>query len=78
MSEKLKGRTISDQIRAAVDASDESRYAIANATGLDHAHLSRFMTGQRTLSQDKIDGLCSYLGLRLVMAGNRVQSSKGQ
>lgn len=78
MASRLDGSTISEQIRAAVDLSGQSRYAICQATGLDQAHLSRFMTGERALSQENIDRLCGHLGLQLARVPGRVRASKKQ
>jgi plasmid maintenance system antidote protein VapI len=58
---------LSDQLRAAVDASDMSRYAIAKAIGLDQSVLSRFMAGKSGLAIDTIDRLGGLLGLRIVI-----------
>jgi plasmid maintenance system antidote protein VapI len=56
---------LSDQLRAAVDGSGMSRYAVAKAIDLDQATLSRFMSGKAGLSVGTIDKLGELLGLQL-------------
>ena len=57
---------LSDQLRAAIDASGMSRYAICAAIGLDQSVMSRFMAGASGLSVENIDRLGELLGLALV------------
>ncbi len=59
--------TLSDQLRQAILNSGESRYQIANATGLGEAALSRFVHGERGLSLESVDRIATYLHLRIVM-----------
>jgi transcriptional regulator with XRE-family HTH domain len=56
---------LSDQIRRAVDASDQSRYAICKALGLAQATMSRFMNGKGGLSMEHIDALADLLDLNI-------------
>ena len=63
---KKKPKRFSDQLRQAVEQSDDSRYAIHLATGIDESVLSKFVRGLRGLQMDTVDTLCEYLGLRLV------------
>ena len=62
---KKKPKRFSDQLRQAVEQSDQSRYAIHLATGIDESVLSKFVRGLRGLQMDTVDTLCEYLGLRL-------------
>ncbi len=63
---KTKGKTtVTEQLKKAIDASGQSRYAICKATGIDQAQLSWFMGGECGLSMETVDGLCEYLGLEL-------------
>ncbi len=59
-----KRANLSEQLRAAVDASDRTHYRIALDAEVDHASLSRFMHGSG-LSSDGIDKLAETLGLEL-------------
>ena len=56
---------ISDQVRAAIERSGLSRYAIAQATGIDQAALSRFMARKAGLRLETIDQLGLLLGLEV-------------
>ena len=60
----------SDQVRAAIDASGMSRYAISKAIGLNQSVLSRFMRGGG-LSLDTLDKLADLLGLAVVVKGSK-------
>ena len=66
---------LTDQLRAAIDASEMSRYAIAKAIELQQSTLSRFMAGKSGLSVDTIDKLGVLLGLQLVTTD---KSAKGK
>jgi hypothetical protein len=68
-----KGPPVSEQLRLAIDASGQSRYAICKATGIDQGQLSKFMAGKLGLSIDALDILCAYLGLELRPARRKKQ-----
>ena len=70
-------RRLSDQLRAAIDASGMSRYAVAKAIELDQATMSRFMSGKAGLSVETIDRLGELLGMRLV-ATKKPTKGKGR
>jgi plasmid maintenance system antidote protein VapI len=70
-----KPKTVSERIRAAIHNSDESRYRIAQSSGIDEATLSRFINGKRKLSQDAIDTLAEYFGLELTEKRRRNKRS---
>ena len=60
--------TVTDQLRAAIEAETKRRtlYQVAKGSGVNWAVLSRFLTGERpTLRSDTMDRLCDYLGLEL-------------
>ena len=57
--------TVSGQLRAAILASPETRYRIAQATGVTEAALSRFVRGLRGLDLTSVDKLATHLGLGL-------------
>ena len=69
----MRTRIITEQVRLAIDARGESRYAICKATGIDQGQLSKFMTGKLGLSLDALDVLCAYLGLELKPAVGRTR-----
>jgi hypothetical protein len=56
----------SDQLRAAIAESGQSRYRIAKETGVAEPVLCRFCNHKVGLSMETVDTLCEYLGLRLV------------
>jgi hypothetical protein len=61
-----KPKKVSEQIRDAIRKADVSRYRIALDTGITEAALSRFMSRQRGLGMDALDGLAAYFDLELV------------
>ena len=60
----------SDALRAAVKNSGETRYRIAQETGMTESGLSRFIHGGG-LNLASLDRLAGYLGLELVQMGER-------
>jgi transcriptional regulator with XRE-family HTH domain len=56
---------LSEQIRAAVDASGMSRYRICKELGIAESTMSRFMSGQGGLSMEVLDALAALLGLTI-------------
>ena len=59
-------RKLSDQLRNAIMASDQSRYAMCKQIDLDQSVLSRFVAGKGGLSIESLDKLAEVLGLVLV------------
>jgi plasmid maintenance system antidote protein VapI len=59
-------RTISQQLREAIDASGMSRYRICKELGLPESTMSRFMAGRRGLALSTVDRLGELLSLRVV------------
>jgi len=57
---------MTDQLRKAIDDSGLTRYRIAQDTGIDESTLAKFYHAKRGLSQDSLDRLFEYLGLRIV------------
>ena len=58
---------LSEQLRAAIEKADVSRYEISRATGVSQSTLSKFVLGTRPgLSFDAMDRVGEYLGLELV------------
>ena len=58
-------RTLSDQLRQAIKASDLSRYAICKATGIDQGSMSHFMARQGGFSLPSVEKLVGFLDLEL-------------
>lgn len=67
--------TVSEQLRKAVETCGETRYRIAQETGIPESTLSRFVASGRGLSMANTDRLCAYLGLELTP---RARKRKGQ
>jgi len=67
---------LSDQLRAAIEASELTRYKISQATGIDQAVLSKFMAGTTGLSQASSDAIGELLGLELVVRRKRRVAKK--
>jgi len=57
---------LSDQIRQAVDHCGQTRYRIAQETGISEPTLSRFMSGERGLPMATLDRLADHLSLDIV------------
>ena len=56
---------LSDQLRHAIETCGQTRYAIAKATGISEATLSRFVSGDRGLPMKTLDLLADYLDLNI-------------
>jgi plasmid maintenance system antidote protein VapI len=59
--------SLSEQLKAAILNCGQTRYRIAQETGITEATLSKFVHGHHGLSQETVDVLGEYLGLRLVV-----------
>ena len=70
MVKRSRRVTLSNQVRAAVDASPFSRYQICKETDIAQSAMSRFMSGQGGLSMAAFDRLGEVLGLKII-AGHR-------
>ena len=58
--------TVSEQLKAAIRASNQTHYRIGKETGVDTRTLDRYMEGTRShIRSDTIDLLCDYFGLEL-------------
>jgi transcriptional regulator with XRE-family HTH domain len=62
---------LSEQLRRAVDTCGQTRYAIAKATGISEATLSRFMSGERGLPMKTLDTLADYLDVNITIGKGR-------
>jgi hypothetical protein len=59
-------KTISDQLRAAIRASEMTSYALGKAAdGLNPTVIDLFMRGERSLRLDTVDRLAKVLRLKL-------------
>ena len=63
-----KQSKLSDQLRAAIKASDKSMGRIARESGIDIATISRFVHKRGGLSMDGLDAIGASLGLRFAPA----------
>ena len=68
-SQIKKPKTLSDQLRRAIEQSGMSRYRLAEESGVDAASLCRFVAGQTGLTLKNIDRIGQVIGLRLVIDG---------
>ncbi len=62
-----------DEIRAAIDRSELSRYAISRATGIDQGQLCRLMDGTGGLSVERLERLADALALEIVVRPKKRQ-----
>ncbi len=62
-------KTLSDQIRAAVEASGLPDSRVAEAIGVDKSSMSRFMRGERGLTLNTLDRLGTLLRVQLSADG---------
>lgn len=69
-------RTFTEQLRHLIETSGESYGAIARATGVDKATISRFMNGRGGLSMPNLDALAAHLGWT-VTSKRKPRKSKG-
>lgn len=63
-------KTMSDQVRDAIDASGLSRYRIAKEADVPESSLSRFMAGEG-IGSETLDRIAELLRLELRMRGPR-------
>ena len=56
-----------DEIRYAIEASGQTRYRIAQESGIAESMLSRLRSGERGLSIDALETLADYLGQEITM-----------
>ena len=73
---KRRPKKMTDQMRQAIDDSGLTRYRIAQDTGIDESALAKFYHRKRGLSQDHLDRLFEYLGLRVMMGNEAVTKGK--
>ena len=78
MAMKAKALTFTDQLRRIVETSGMSRYQLSKETGIDESTLSRFVHGERCLSERNLDTLGKYLRLRIVADKPKSKAKKGR
>ena len=66
VNKKRHLKKVSEQLKDAILNCGETRYRIAQETGVTEATLSKYIHGHHGLSQETVDILAEYLGLRLV------------
>lgn len=64
-----------EQIRRAILDSGLTRYALWQRSGVEQSALSRFLSGERTLSLEAVEKLAEALGLEIVI---RPKQRKGR
>lgn len=62
---KKQTKTLTDQLRQAIDECGLTRYAIAKRTGIDESALAKFYHGRRGLSMKALDALGECLQLTI-------------
>jgi hypothetical protein len=70
-------KTVSMQLREAIERSGQSRYEIARQTGVNASVLSRFVASGHGLRSHNVDALCTYLGLTLAKVKKTSKANKG-
>ena len=70
-------RTLTEQLRDAIDASGMSRYRICKEIGLPESTMSHFMAGKCGLALTTVDRLGELLGLRIV-AEKKIRKNEGR
>ncbi|WP_437202241.1 helix-turn-helix domain-containing protein [Planctomicrobium sp. SH664] len=71
----MQTKLISEALRDAIKNCGDSRYRLAQETGIAESNLSRFMNGQSQLSMKAVDRLCRYLSLELTVFRKNPESS---
>lgn len=61
------GTDLMQQIKRAMKADGRTRYAIAKASGISQAALSRLVHGRQGLTVDSLERLAHALGLEVVL-----------
>jgi DNA-binding Xre family transcriptional regulator len=60
-----------DEIRKAIEASNETRYQLWKETGIKQSQLSRLMSGQSGVSVKNLERLAEALGLEIIIRRQR-------
>ena len=62
-----------DQVRDRVESCGISMYELAKRTGVDKSALSRFLSGERWLSETAINAIAAEIGLELKKQRRRLR-----
>lgn len=62
---------LADQLRKAIDASGQTRYAISKGAGIDESALAKCYSGRRGFSPAVTAAICDYLGLEIIVRPKR-------
>lgn len=65
-----------DQLRQAAGNASISQNALARASGIDKAALSRFVSGERGLAMENLNALADVLDLRIVAGKVKTTTAK--
>jgi transcriptional regulator with XRE-family HTH domain len=65
VAERDSMATLTEQLREAIETAGVTRYEIAKQTGVSQSALSKFVLGQRGLSNKAMDAVGEYLGLAI-------------
>lgn len=69
-------KRLSDQLRAAVERSDKTRYRISMETGISQSILSRFVNEGAGLSLANTDKLCECIGVELTTISKQTSTKR--
>jgi transcriptional regulator with XRE-family HTH domain len=69
MMKQPKRLALTEQVRRAIAESGQTRYRIAQETGIAESTLCKFMAGERGFTLASLDKLADYLGLGIVARG---------
>lgn len=58
---------LTEAIRAAIQASDETPYAIAKGAKVARSQLSRLLSGESGMTVDTLERVADYLGLQITV-----------
>jgi len=68
-------KSLTEQLRQAIDGCGLTRYQIAKATGIDESALAKFYNGHRGLSMAALNALGKFLRLKITL-GRRPKKGK--
>lgn len=74
--ENRVNKSLTDQLRQAIDDSGLSRYRIAKETGISESGLAQFYNGHRGLSMEALNALGEFLQLKITLGRKSVKKAK--